>query len=171
MTFLRLAASRTPACQKPVRIPSIVIQVKPDGQGHLLWSLTPFSSYTVSSKINSSKIRPSVWKKVWKPRAWPKTQLFLWSSTHDKFLPREQLCIRGWSDIIQCIMCGDQGETGPHVLQHRQFSSEIWENFCSVFSLGWDMPFTIRELLTSWQHLYPESILLIIWEASPAIIT
>ncbi|KAJ3699454.1 hypothetical protein LUZ61_003159 [Rhynchospora tenuis] len=92
------------------------------------WSSTGvYSSASAYRMLADPGLRSPFHKIIWKIKAPPKVQIFLWLLLLDRVLTQQNLARRNWPSIAACQYCS-QGcvETSMHLFVHCVFAKQIW---------------------------------------------
>jgi hypothetical protein len=104
------------------------VQLDPDSEDSITWSLTPNGCYSASSayKVQFLSALPCQFGKiVWKTWAPPKCRFFVWLAVQNRLWTADRLAKRGWPHPSTCQLCRCSPETARHILFECRFSKRV----------------------------------------------
>jgi mannosylglycoprotein endo-beta-mannosidase len=113
------------------------VQLLPDSEDTITWSLTPNGCYSASSayKVQFLASLPCQFGNiVWKTWAPPKCRFFAWLAVQNRLWTADRLAKRGWPHQPTCQLCRCTPETARHILFECRFSKRIWTAAASWLS-------------------------------------
>ncbi|KAJ3687028.1 hypothetical protein LUZ61_016192 [Rhynchospora tenuis] len=101
------------------------------------WSTTGvYSTSSAYSVLADPGVRLAHHSKLWKLKAPPRVQIFLWLLLMDKLLTQQNLNLRNWPAIEGCPCCpGVVLETSLHLFLQCPFARSIWDLIQHQFRL------------------------------------
>ncbi|XP_026378666.1 uncharacterized protein LOC113273113 [Papaver somniferum] len=141
----------------------------------LQWSLTKSKQFSVSSTYDKiiandeSFLTVPIFNLIWKLKCPPKIGLFLWLLANNR-LPARDLLKRIGMDVPQGCLFYDADETSSHLLLHRTFATQVWNDFMSKSNWFFSMPADITSMLQSWEFAQGSKECNIVWYLIPAAI-
>ena len=75
---------------------------------------------------------------------------FVWTVAWDRIFTGDNLRLRGFDFVGQCIMCHCCGETVDHLLLHCEMTHWLWNFFFQSFGILWVLASMVSNLLFGW---------------------
>uniref|UniRef100_A0A453RS56 Reverse transcriptase domain-containing protein n=1 Tax=Aegilops tauschii subsp. strangulata TaxID=200361 RepID=A0A453RS56_AEGTS len=113
------------------------IQLHPDTEDSITWSLTPNGCYSASFayKVQFLASLPCQFGNiVWKTWAPPKCRFFAWHAVQNRLWTADRLAKCGWPHQPTCQLCRTSPETARHILFECRVSRRIWTAAASWLS-------------------------------------
>ncbi|KAJ1688151.1 hypothetical protein LUZ63_019541 [Rhynchospora breviuscula] len=105
----------------------------------LTWKWSTTGDYSAASAyrlLADPGMRSPYHKLLWKIKAPPKVQIFLWLILLDRVLTQQNLVRRNWPSITSCQCCSEGCmETSVHLFVHCNFAKQIWTQLQIRFNL------------------------------------
>uniref|UniRef100_A0A5B7BMK3 Reverse transcriptase zinc-binding domain-containing protein n=1 Tax=Davidia involucrata TaxID=16924 RepID=A0A5B7BMK3_DAVIN len=75
-----------------------------------------------------------------------------WLVAWDTVTTTDNLQRRGFMLVGRCYMCKKSLESTSHLFLHCEVARDLWNAILSLAGYNWVMPYTIKNLLQSWNE-------------------
>ena len=104
---------------------------------------------------------------VWNPLVPLKVGFFAWKASWGKVLTLDQLKKRGRPLVNICYLYEKEEETLNHLLVHYPQANMLWELILAIIGNEWVFPFSVRQVLLTWQGPRVGKKRKIVWRVAP----
>jgi len=98
-----------------------------------------FSVRSLYNLLNSGAYKSASAKVIWKVNAPLKVKVFLWLTSKNAILTRDNLTKRHSLGSLQCVLCSQAPESVDHLLLRCHSSSGIWKTIKNTFRISFTL--------------------------------